>query len=74
MLQPLTIVFVVILIGFMIFVTIFDIKRLLPVEAEQPGKIIDEQNMDQEEKAKPVEKKEIPQMRAMPDPGKETVK
>ncbi|MBR4885096.1 MAG: RIP metalloprotease RseP [Lentisphaeria bacterium] len=73
-LQPLTIVFVVILIGFMIFVTIFDIKRLLPVEAEQPGKIIDEQNMKQEEKAKPVEKKEIPQMRAMPDPGKETVK
>jgi len=73
-LQPLTIVFVVILIGFMIFVTIFDIKRLLPVEAEQPGKIIDEQNMEQEEKAKPVEKKEIPQMRAMPDPGKETVK
>ena len=73
-LQPLTIVFVVILIGFMIFVTIFDIKRLLPVEAEQPGKIIDEQNMKQEEKARPVEKKEIPQMRAMPDPGKETVK
>lgn len=73
-LQPLTIVFVVILIGFMIFVTIFDIKRLLPVEAEQPGKIIDEQNMKPEEKAKPVEKKEIPQMRAMPDPGKETVK
>ena len=73
-LQPLTIVFVMILIGFMIFVTIFDIKRLLPVEAEQPGKIIDEQNMKQEEKAKPVEKKEIPQMRAMPDPGKETVK
>jgi len=25
-------------------------------------------------KEKPVEKKEIPQMRAMPDPGKETVK
>ena len=73
-LQPLTIVFVVILICFMIFVTIFDIKRLLPVEAEQPGKIIDEQNMKQEEKARPVEKKEIPQMRAMPDPGKETVK
>ena len=73
-LQPLTIVFVMILIGFMIFVTIFDIKRLLPVEAEQPGKIIDEQNMKQEEKAKPVEKKEIPQMRAMPDPGGGTVK
>ena len=73
-LQPLTIVFVVILIGFMIFVTIFDIKRLLPVEAEEPGKIIDEQNMKQEEKAKPVENKEIPQMCAMPDPGKETVK
>ena len=73
-LQPLTIVFVVILIGFMIFVTIFDIKRLLPAEAEQQGRIIDESNMKQEEKVKPVEKKEIPQMRALPDPGKDAVK
>ena len=73
-LQPLTIVFVVILIGFMIFVTIFDIQRLLPAEAEQRGKIIDESNMKQEEKAKPVEKKEIPQMRALPETGKDAAK
>ena len=73
-LQPLTIVFVVILIGFMIFVTIFDIKRLLPAEAEQRGRVIDETNMKQEEKAKPVEMKEIPQMHALPEPGKDAVK
>ena len=47
-LQPLTIVFVVILIGFMVFVTFFDIKRLLPAEAEEPGMILNEKNMKQE--------------------------
>ena len=48
-LQPITIAFVVILIGFMVFVTFFDIQRLLPAEAEEPGKILNQENMKKEE-------------------------
>lgn len=72
-LQPITIAFVVILIGFMVFVTFFDIQRLLPAEAEKPGRILNQNNMKQEEMQKGDEpkeedaaKKETPQMRALP--------
>ncbi len=66
-LQPITIAFVVILIGFMIFVTFFDIQRLLPAEAEEPGRILDKNDMKQEElQKKSAPEKEIPQMHALP--------
>ena len=47
-LHPITGFFVLVLIGFMLFVTFFDIKRLLPAEAEKQGKIIREADMVKE--------------------------
>lgn len=47
-LHPITCFFVLVLIGFMLFVTFFDIKRLLPMEAEKQGKIIREADMVKE--------------------------
>ncbi len=44
-LQPLTIFFAGILIAFMVFVTFFDVKRLIPVEAEARGKVITESDL-----------------------------
>ncbi len=40
-LTPITYFFMFLLIAFMIFVTFFDVKRLLPAEAKAPGKILD---------------------------------
>lgn len=49
-LQPITFFFIFVLIGFMVFVTFFDIKRLIPAEAEKQGRIVTESNMNQMEK------------------------
>ncbi len=48
-LQPVTIFFAALLIGFMVFVTFFDVKRLIPVEAEAQGKMITESDLKQEQ-------------------------
>ncbi len=52
-LQPLTIFFAGILIAFMVFVTFFDVKRLIPVEAEARGKVITESDLCNPQKQKP---------------------
>ena len=44
-LQPIMYFFIFVLIGFMLYVTFFDIKRLIPEEPEEPGTIMTEYNM-----------------------------
>ncbi len=44
-LQPLTMFFAGVLIAFMVFVTFFDVKRLIPVQPEERGKVITESDM-----------------------------
>ena len=44
-LQPIMIFFIAVLIGFMIFVTFFDIKRMIPTEPEKQGTIVTKFNL-----------------------------
>jgi len=63
-LQPLTYFFVFILIGFMLFVTFFDIKRMIPVEPEKRGVVITEDDMKKNQGQEPEnepDKKKQPQ-------------
>ena len=46
-LQPIMILFISVLIGFMLFVTVFDIKRMIPVKPEKPGTLVTKFNLPQ---------------------------